>query len=337
VRLPPGIVLLRLDPLDRPGTVEIHSVRFFESDPIGPAHFPFRALRAALFDGRPGWLEVPEVQQAVSQRLMGSVDVDWPEWLFRRLLVRRVGRCLHLGATDTLFASLVTGAEYVEHYTGVPSDLMDPEEAARLRATARLTWAPLGDALGAGPYDLVLSTGFWSRGGRPRSADLEAALAPEGLLVMLERFSKPDPVSDALLTRVLSLLVSALPPGWLALDADHQTERPGCQLDAQFAKHFECREVRPLGGTVAQPLLDRLQPEFLQLGTGTTIGAMTGTYLALEETLILTGLLVSPFNLLVASRRGSRLQAVRKLPMGWTIPASADLAALVSPPSQPRA
>jgi hypothetical protein len=269
-------------------------------------------------------------------RLMGGVDVDWPEWLFRRLLVRRVRRCLHLGATDALFGSLVVGAGYADHYTGVAADLVDPEEAARLPSTSRITWAPVREALAAGSYDLILTTGFWSRSGRgPQSAELEAALTPEGVVVLLERFSKPEPVSDALLSRVLSLLVSSLPPGWLALDHDHEVERPGCQLDARFGKLFDCREIRPFGGTLAQPLIDRLQPDLLQLGAGTLVGAMTGTYLAFEETLILTGLLVSPFNLIVASRRGSRLQAVRKLPMGWTVPASADLSALIPSPPPP--
>jgi hypothetical protein len=337
VRLPPGVVVLRIDPLDRPGTLEIHSIRFYEPQPAGVAHFPFRALCASPFDGRPGWLDLPEVQQAVSLRLMGSLDVDWPEWLFKRLLVRRVGRCLHLGAIDALFGSLVVGAGYAEHYTGVPGTLMDHDEAVRLPSTPRIAWAALRDALAAGPYDLILTTGFWSRGGRgPQSAELEAALTPDGIVALLERFSKPDPVSDALLARVLALLISSLPPGWLALDHDHEVERPGCRLDAAFAKLFDCREIRPFGGTIAQPLIDRLQPDLLQLGAGTLIGAMTGTYLALEETLILTGLLISPFNLIVASRRGSRLQAVRKLPMGWTIPASADLSALMPSPAPPR-
>jgi hypothetical protein len=62
---------------------------------------------------------------------------------------------------------------------------------------------------------------------------------------------------------------------------------------------------------------------------------VTGTYLALEETLILTGLLVSPFNLLVASRRGSELQVTRKVPTGWAIAPSTDLSALISAPAPP--
>jgi hypothetical protein len=334
VRLPPGIALLRIDPLDRPGTVDVLAIRFYEAEPATVPHFPFRALGAARSSGRQGWLDLPEVQQAVAMRLLGGVDVDWPEWLFRRFLVRRVERCLHLGATDSLFGPLVMGSGYAEHYTGVASDLMDRDQVVRLRSTPRVEWAASArDALAAGPYDLVLTTGFWSRAHRgPRSSELEAALAPDGVLVMVERFSRSEPVSDALMARVLALLVAALPPGWLALDHDLFAERPGCQLDAQFARLFDCREIRPFGGTIAQPLIDRLQPDFLQLGVGSLVGAMTGTYLAMEETLILTGLLISSYNLIAASRRGSRQQAVRNLPMGWTIPASADLTGLTTPP-----
>ena len=337
-RLPPGIVLLRIDPLDRPGTVDVRSIRFYEADPVGAAHFPFRSLRTSAHAGRPGWLDVPEVQQAVSMRLLGGLDAGWPEWLFRRLLARRVRRCLHIGAVDGLFASLVVGAGYVDHYTGVTSDLIQDEDTASLRHTSHVLWTSLPAALATGSYDLILSTGFWSRGARgPRSADLDAALTPDGVVVLLERFSRPDAVSDALAARVLALCIAALPPGWLALNHEQlPTERSGCQLDAQFPQRFDCREIRPFGGTVAEPLLDRLQPDFLQLGAGTLLGALSGTYLALEESLILTGLLISPFNLVVANRRGSRVQAVRKLAMGWTVPASTDLSLLIPPPP-PRA
>jgi hypothetical protein len=213
---------------------------------------------------------------------------------------------------------------------------MDRDETIRLRSTSRVRWSSFDEALAAAPYDLVLTTGFWSRGRPgPNAQEIEAAMSADGLLVMLERFTKPEPVSDQLLSRVLSMLVSALPSGWQALEPNRHPEPPGCRLETDFAARFECREIRPFGGTIAQPLIERLQPDFLQLGAGTLMGAVTGTYLALEETLILTGLLVSPFNLLVASRRGSELQVTRKVPTGWAIAPSTDLSALISAPAPP--
>ncbi len=318
VSLPPGVVGLRVDPLDRPGRVTLHSIGFYAAEPAGARLFPFDALRTTD-PGAHSWIDLPEVQQIVSHRMMGDFD-DWPEWVFTRLIGAPVRRCLHLGATNPSFGTLVVESGYVDEYIAVPR-LPAPDGRQHLSPIAGVRWLSPEQAAGSAPFDLVLSTGYFSSGERDRPSFDLTPFTPAAV-VLLERF-RLDPAAQTVLARYLRSSAEALPPGW-ALER-HTVEPGHCRLDDRFQSMFECHEVRPMGGTLVEPLFERLPKDFYVLGAFTMLGTLSATYLLLEETLIQIGILPSTWNLVAATPRTGRALKLLRPPLGWSVRPTASV------------
>ena len=60
------------------------------------------------------------------------------------------------------------------------------------------------------------------------------------------------------------------------------------------------------------------------MGSGTLLSSLADTYLAMEEALILSGVIGSRFNLIAATHAAARHEAFARVPTGWSIPASSD-------------
>ncbi len=314
VRLPPGVIGLRLDPLDRPGQLDILSIRFYEPAPRGPDAFPFEPFVGS--GPTHSWLALPETQQIAGRRVLGANQSSWPQWLFGGLIGRPVGRCLHLGAHDAAFGVHAVQTGRVTEYLAVPSigaPVTPPISAGNVH------WRPSVTSIPPGHFDLVLSTGYFSSGGAGLPAVSALLERTAGALVLVERFHIPGETGKRLLARYLQRAAASLPPGWTSGRVD-PLARPACHLDHEFFERFDCFEVRPFGGTLAEPLFDRLPVDFFGLGAFTMLGAISGAHLLLEETLIATGLLGSLFNVVIAVPRGRRFDLAHT-PTGWSVDA----------------
>jgi hypothetical protein len=227
-------------------------------------------------------------------------------------------RCLHLGAESLAFGQRATEQGLISEYVAVGQNQLD--QIPSRTSGENIRWCPSLDAIGPGRFDLVLSTGFFSSGAAvPPIGTLLDRTA--GALVLVERFQHADDrAGERLLAAYLDQAASSLPPGWTSRRTDSDA-RPAALIDPLFFEHFDCFEVRPFGGTLVEPLFDRLPADFFGLGAFTMLGAISGAFMLLEETLIATRLLPSRFNVVVATPRGAAGMDLSHTPTGWSVDA----------------